>query len=178
MWHPFENVPAGPRLATFWILTGLNLLILAVLGSLYLPLENSTAPQGIVSLELATTPERLNGIVSSWSEEPKVGMAFSLGLNFLCLLTLTNVLALACVMAASRLSGGVARLGILLAWSQWAAGIFWAVQNSLLAWAVLGHATPFGVTLASLLATVKFALVGTGLLYAVVAGGAAAMRRR
>jgi hypothetical protein len=51
----------------------------------------------------------------------------------------------------------------------------WAVQNSLLAAAVLGRRSNFSMAMASSLAILKFALVGAGFLFAVFAGIGAEM---
>jgi hypothetical protein len=115
-------------------------------------------------------------MLASWSEGVRMRVAFSLGLNFLCLFTLTNALALACVLsaAATRKFGSlIFTAGILLAWGQWVAGICWGVENSLLAAAVLGYGADFTLAIAFWLAALKFALVAAGLLYAVLAGIAA-----
>jgi hypothetical protein len=170
MTHPFERIPSDKRRKIFWVLLGTTVLLLTVQGGLYAGLKNSIAPQGIVSLELASTPDRLNQILASWSEGQRTKTAFSLGLNFLCLLALTNTIGLACVMAAGKIRGGVSRLGLLLAWAQWVAGGVWAVQNSLLARAILFGTASLSTELSSWLAMKKFALVGAGLLYAAAVG--------
>lgn len=50
MYHPLEGIPAAKRRAILWILALTTVLLLVVLGKLYGPLKNETAPQGIVSL--------------------------------------------------------------------------------------------------------------------------------
>jgi len=174
--HPFEGIPPDERGTIFLLLAGLTVLLLAVLGILYRPLKNGAAPQGMVSLEISWNTERLREILASWSEEVRMRVAFCLGLNFLCLFALTNTLALACVWAGDALGGAAAAAGNWLAWGQWLAAAAWAVQNSLLAAAVLGRRTNFSLAMASLLAILKFSLVGTGLLFAVFAAIGAAVR--
>lgn len=116
---------------------------------------------------------------ASWNEDTRMRLAFSLGLNFLCLFTLTNTLAMACVWAADATGDGLlAATGMLLAWGQWIAGAFWAVQNSFLSAALFGHGTDFTFAIASSFAIAKFTLVSAGLLYAVLAGIRAAILGR
>ena len=175
MRHPFEMIPAALRGEIWLALTGTTVLLLAILGFLYGPLKNAVASQGMVSLELSGTPERLNQILASWNEKIRMRVAFTLGLNFLCLCALTNTLALSCVLAGGAIGDRIAAAGNLLAWGQWVAAGCWAVQNTILVCGVLGHATKSGLSLASSLAILKFTLVGAGLLFAVLAGIGAAV---
>jgi hypothetical protein len=169
MSHPFESISPHRLHTAFWLLAATTAILLTVEGTIYVKLTNPVAPLGILSLELAATPDRLNQVVGSWAEGPKSGMIFSLGLNFLCLFALTNTIAVACVIAAKRLNGPFSRLGSLLAWAQWLAGAVWAVQNSLLAWGVFGHASWPTTALSASLSIAKFTIVGMGVLYAVTA---------
>ncbi len=178
MSHPFESM-TPPRLRrAFWMLSALTVVLLAVLGSVYIKLNNPVAPMGILSLELAATPDRLAQVVASWAEAAKLEMAFSLGLNFLCLFALTNTIAVYCVISAKRLSGTFARLGLTIAWAQWLAGAVWALQNSLLTWDVFGHASGLTTGLSASLSVAKFALVGIGVLYAISAALTGLFRSR
>lgn len=167
MSHPLEMIPPGSRRSAFWLFAVVTALLLAVDGGIGMKLTNQVAPYGIVSLELASTPGRLNQLVTSWAERPRMEMVFSLGLNFLCLVSLINTVALASLMAASRIAFPFSRLGPMLAWIQWLAGAAWAVQAVLLAWGVLEEATSFSTSISAALAVVKFSLVGAGVLFAI-----------
>lgn len=167
MSHRFESISPHRLNVAFWLLTAVTAILLTVEGIIYLKLTNPVAPLGILSLELAATPDRLNQVVGSWAEGPKSGMIFSLGLNFLCVFTLTNAIAAACVIAGKHLSGSFSRLGPLLAWALWLAAVIWVIQNSLLAWGVLAHPNQFTTAVSASLAMAKFAIVGAGILYAV-----------
>lgn len=167
MSHPFESISPHRLRALFWLLTATTAILLTVQGTIYFRLTNPVAPLGILSLELAVTPDRLNQVVGSWAEGPKSGMIFSLGLNFLCVFALTNAIAAACVIAGKHLSGSFSRFGPLLAWAQWLAAVIWTVQNALLAWGVLAHPTRFTTAVSASLAMAKFAIVGAGVLYAI-----------
>jgi hypothetical protein len=157
------------------MLCGLTAFLLTLQGILYTPLRTSAAPWGIVSLEFAWTAQRLDQILASWSDNATMGVLFGLKLGYLCLLALTTTTALACVMAAGTMRGVLAAAGLLLAWGQWAAAVLWAVENSLIFWAVLvwvpgGHASALTIGLASCLAALKFALTGLGVVYATAGG--------
>ena len=169
MSHPLEFIPAGSRRSAFWLFAVLTALLLAVEGAISLKLNNSAAPYGILSLELASSPERLNQIVTSWAEKPRMAMVFSLGLNFICLVALINTVALACLLATSRIAFPFSRLGSMLAWVQWLAGAVWATQAALLAWGVLEHSTSLSTMASVAFSMVKFALVGAGVLFAITA---------
>jgi hypothetical protein len=168
MSHPFESISSNRLQTAFWLFTATTALLLIVDGTIYVRLTNPVATLGILSLELASTPDRLSQVVNSWAEGPKSGMIFSLGLNSLCLLTLTNAIAAACTIVEKHQSGLLSSLGPLLAWAQWLAAVIWAVQNSLMAWGVLVHPTPFTTALSASLAIAKFTLVGAGILYAII----------
>jgi len=167
MAHPYERVSSRARRVVFLALLALTVVLLLALGRLYEPLSNGVATRGILSLELASTPERMSQVLRSWSQSSITGLAFSLGLNFLCLAALTNALALACVMGSATV-GKPARWGALLAWCQWLAAAVWAIQNSLLARDALTLQPEF-TTMSAWLAVVKLACVAAGLLYAVIA---------
>ncbi|HTX39846.1 MAG TPA: hypothetical protein VME43_32735 [Bryobacteraceae bacterium] len=167
MSHPFEKIPAARRGAVLLGLGAAAAAVLGVLGSIYRTLPGG--PQGMVALELAGTPEHLGRMLSAWDPDAAMRLAFTLGLNFLCLFALTNALALACIWAAGPGRGVLARAGILMAWGEWLAAVVWLVQNSLLADAVL-HRGQGAVAIASALSEAKFALTGVGLLFAIAAG--------
>lgn len=169
--HPFERIPAGRRRTMLLVLAAATTVLLGILGRYYRALNDSTAPQGMMSLELAWTGENVARMLDSWTAEIRMQLAFSLGLNFLCLFTLTNALAMACAAAAAGVrSRLMAAVGSLLAWGQWIAGACWLVQNSLLLRAVLSHGSEGNMTIASGLSSLKFALTGAGLLFAVAGG--------
>jgi hypothetical protein len=181
MSHPLEAVPVRRRRTTLGLLCGLTALLLTLQAILYIPLRTPAAPWGIISLELAWTPQRLDQILASWSDSATMGVLFSLKLSYLGLLALTTTTALACVMVAGTMRGVLARAGVLLAWGQWAAALLWTLENSLIFRVVLvrvpGHAAPVTIGLASFLAAVKFALTGLGLIYATAGGLRSIMMR-
>jgi hypothetical protein len=143
-------------------------------------LVNEAAPFGIVSLEFAATPERARRVVASWENkalrdrgEPRRSIYF----DFAFALVYANLLALCCLMAAEamgRSASGLARAGVLLAWAQYAAGLFDVIENCALlkmlpagpqqASAQFVAASPWP-EIAALFAGLKFIIIGLGLLY-------------
>jgi hypothetical protein len=176
MKHPLENFPNEYRKRTFFTLLTLTLILFAVFSVLDQPLRTSAAPNGIVSLELAGTPERAFQILLSWaaldSRQPDIlriqaylFAAFGLGLDYLFMPVYAFALAFGTLLAAQRHSGWIRSLGALAGYGAFAAALFDAVENFALWQVLLGaYASPYP-GIAALCATVKFALIVSGLLY-------------
>jgi hypothetical protein len=165
----FERLQAHTRgrlLTLFLVATfaiwGVSLLVNA-------PLTTRTAPSGIVSFEVAGTLDRASAILQSWGERQRLLAAFGLGLDYLFLCTYSTFFALACYSAgeAARAVGSrMASLSTPLAWGQWVAALFDAVENAALLLLLLGEAArPYLAEIASFCASVKFALIGAGLIF-------------
>jgi hypothetical protein len=140
-------------------------------------LRSAAAPLGIVDFELARTLPRAQAILASWGPEARVAAAFGLGLDYLFLLAYASAIALACARLAARLRApGPVRLGLALAWLQPAAAALDALENFGLARLLWGDAREGWAALAFACAVPKFAIVGAGLLYVVLAAAALAAR--
>lgn len=170
--HPYHTLPR-PRRRLF--LTVAIVLTLAVEG--YLMILNSTlsgphAPGGIIAFELAKTAPAAEAILHSWGDAGIDTARRSLQWDFLFLLLYPLSISLACAMVAEGWEGWRNRFqitGYLLAWGQFAAGALDVLENLILLSMLdrdFGGALPY---LAWLAASVKFMLVGAGLLY-VLAG--------
>ena len=184
MHHPFESIPTGRRWPIFVPLLVLTLAVMAVLNVVDSPLKTGVAPQGIVSYELAGNVSAARAILDSWNPQARVYAGFSLGFDFLFMVLYSTTIAYACTWVSGGWRGkrrSLASVGLLLAWGQWVAGLFDAVENGAL-WVMLAAApaAPWP-QIARWCATVKFALVLLGLAYAIVGGVwtvAGARRRR
>jgi hypothetical protein len=163
---------------TLWYLSlAASIAILVLFTPLSAPLQTEAAPSGMISFELARTAQQAAEILRSWSPEARLYAAFSLGLDYLFMVSYAAAIGLACWFVATRLAGRAAALGRALAWSQLPAALLDGVENVAL-WQQLVHGAAGGpASLAWLAATIKFALVGAGLLYALV-GGIFVWRRR
>jgi hypothetical protein len=66
MQHPLEFVSSSYRKRLFFSFLFLTLILFAVFRVLDQPLRTSLAPNGIVSFELADTPQQAIAITDSW----------------------------------------------------------------------------------------------------------------
>ena len=123
----------------------------------------------IVEFELAGSVPNAQAILDAWSETDRIRAGFSLGFDYLYIPVYSTTIALACVLAAFVLKSKAWRsIGMLLAWSLWAAAIFDAIENVALFTVLLGNNVAPYPQLAQICATVKFGLILAGLLYAAV----------
>jgi hypothetical protein len=135
MKHPLQKFPKrSARWIVLALLLGLNAW-LGVKAGADGALVNKEARYGIVSLELAGTPPRARKVVESWNQrtlqkagEPRRSIYY----DFAYLLAYSNLLALCCVMSAEALGPrrpALGRIGLTLAWSQYGAALFDAIEN-------------------------------------------------
>lgn len=116
-----------PLFRLFLVLT---LALFAVFNLLDQPVRTPAAPGGIVSFELARTPEAASAMLASWGESARLSLAFGLGLDFLFMPVYATALSLSILIAADRRRGGVwSALGKALAWGAFLATGFDAVEN-------------------------------------------------
>ena len=144
------------------------------------PLQTAAAPQGIISFELAGNLPAAQAIIASWNSAAQLHAALSLGLDYLYMPLYAIAIALACVQAAGsslRSPRPIWALGILLAWALGLAALLDAVENIALFQLLLGSTSTTWSAVAKACATVKFAFVIVGLLYAGVRGIAYLIRR-
>jgi len=176
--HPLERLgdPAARR--AFWLVLLATLAAMLTLASLDGALRTAAAPRGIVSFELAGSLPAAESMLDSWGESGRLRAGFSLGLDYLFLVLYANAIALAVLLVARRIPGSaLARVAALLAWGQYAAAAFDAVENAALAQLLFGAREELWPRLALFCALPKFALVAAGILYAVVGGVTAAVGR-
>jgi len=151
-----------------YILAFLTLGIFLVISKIDKPLQNSQAPNGIVSFELAKNINKSHDIVSSWDSQTKLYAAFSLGIDYLFLLSYSLFFALIIFKIASALKTKyklLAMLGIFLAWAQFLAALFDALENFFLSQLLFGSTRLWFSGYAYVLASTKFWLILAGLVY-------------
>jgi hypothetical protein len=171
MQHPFQKIPANKRKPVFVTFLVLTLAVMWVLSAVGEPLTTDAAPQGIVSYELAGSASRAQEILDSWDASALAHAGFSLGFDYVYLLSYSAAIGLACVWLADALSGRwrrLALLGLWLAWGQWLAALLDAVENAALLAMLFGSVESPWPLVARWCAIPKFALVALGLLYVVV----------
>ena len=129
MRHPFEFVPAEARPRLFFTSLGLTVILFAVFGVLDQPLRTGAAPNGIVSFELAGSPQMARLITDSRKKTsllpggnagqpnpelvnmPYVFAAFGLGFDYLFMPLYASALAFGALLAAHRHRNWIRSLG-------------------------------------------------------------------
>lgn len=170
MKHPLEFVVQTARKRRFFTFFLLTLVMFAIFRVLDQPLRTPAALNGIVSFELAGTPERAKQMVDSWSREAGMTAAFGLGLDYLFMPLYSLALAYGTLLAAGRHGGWLRLLGNVAGWGAFAAALFDAVENYALFNILLGaHETQYPA-IAAVSAAIKFGLLIFGLAYSIAGG--------
>ena len=169
MQHPLEFVSVLYRKRLFFLFLSLTIILFAVFQALDKPLRTSAAPNGVVSFELARTPDQADAMVSSWSQEGKFNAAFGLGIDYLFMPAYAFALAFGTLLAAGRHSGWLKPLGAVAGYGVFVAALFDAVENFALYQVLLGAVQSSYPATAAICATIKFGLLIFGLVYAFAA---------
>ena len=182
--HPLHSIPRASRKRFFFICLALTLVLYVVFGILDAPLRSEAAPMGIVSFELAGTPQAAREITDSWKQmslllsatadrpnpyivnTPYVFAAFGLGLDYLFMPVYALALAFGTLLAAQKHTGWIQPLAAAAGYGAFAAVLFDAVENYALLRVLLGAVESGYPALASFCAIVKFGLIGFGILAA------------
>jgi hypothetical protein len=167
MRHPLEWIPGQIRKPLFWIFLGLTLVLLFLFQPANRPLMTGAAPSGIISLQLAWTPDNALAMLDSWDGTARLFAAFGLGFDYLFMPVYALALALGTLLAAGRHPGGFARLGSWVAYAAFLAAIFDGLEN-LGQFQELFHGRVDLALVIGFFATVKFTLILIGLAYGLV----------
>ena len=166
--HPLAFIFPEKRKPLFFTFFVLTLLLFAIFRVLDEPLRTPAAPNGIVSFELAWSPGASGEMVRSWSEYARLLAAFGLGMDYLFMPIYALALSLGILLASGRHPGGFERLGAWMGWAALAAPVFDAVENYGLLHSLLSPLFSLWPLIASVCATIKFALLVLGLFYALI----------
>ena len=170
--HPYNKLPQQRRRLFLIVAIVLTLAVEGYLIILNSALSGPYAPGGIVAFELAKTAPAAEAILHNWGNAGIDTARRSLQWDFLFLLLYPLAISLACARVAEQWMGWrnlFQMTGYLLAWGQFVAGALDALENLILLSMLdqdFGIALPY---LAWIAASLKFMLVGAGLLY-VLAG--------
>lgn len=99
------------------------------------PLKTDHAPLGIISLQLAGSPQMAKRIVFDWHPKERLAAAFGLGLDYLLLASYSAWMFFGCRWAAVRWMKSNPSRGGLFAWLAWGAigaGLLDCVENVIL----------------------------------------------
>ncbi len=141
------------------------------------PLQGEAAPWGIVSFELAGTPQQALAILLEWKSKSALGHAkLSLIIDFVYLLIYGGFFSMLAILVGNRL--GEETWSVRAAWAATFAAGFDVLENGVLLFEVARVTSPAPYPqLALTFAGAKFGLLAASALYAMV-GGALLMRRR
>lgn len=165
--HPFSWLPAARRKHLLAVSTLLTIALMVAMHVTNAPLENQTAPLGIVSLQLAGSPATARAIITSWGAAGQQWALINLAIDYPYLIAYATTLGLGCLMLAERSAqtGRAARLGVALAWGVVAAACLDAVENALLLALLLCEPSGGWATLACACAVTKYLIVLAALSY-------------
>jgi len=168
MTHPLTRWLQTGGQKYFLPLVGLSIFIILLMNWIGTPLNTPAAPYGIVSFEIAGSPQQAQAMLDSWDSGAKTRAAFIQGLDFLFPLVYSTSVALGCLLTAGVLTSRrwpMASLGTPLAWGLWAAAGFDYVENIALVILLFSPAASPWPQLAAACAVIKFGLLFLGLVY-------------
>jgi len=173
---PFDRVPAVRRRSVSRAAWLVALGLLAVIGFLGGPLRGDVAPLGIVSLQLAGSPEVATAILASWSAVPTARILWAHGLDFVFPVAYAIAIGLTATSLAQA-SRRAAPAGAIAAGSGLVAAVADQVENlAMLVTLTVGPS--WGSVLPTLVgATVKFSALGLAFAALALAASAAARSR-
>ena len=172
MRHPFEHMTETLRRRILLPLLAATVLILVTWIITVSPMSNERAPLSVSSFGMAGSLARAREMMASWDERARLSGAFGIGFDFLQLVVYSTTVAMACAWVAQSFREAGRRwlssLGILLAWGQWLAVLFGAVQNAVMIRLLLGSGNEAWLRVSYWCTLLKLVLLITGPAYALV----------
>ena len=179
--HPLAWLPREHEKAALVILFVLFAAISWCLQSVGRPLQTDVAPMGIVSFEFVGSEAMARQTLYSWRESGTIRAAFVQGLDYAYLLVYALFLALVARVAFRRIAAShpsLAGFGPWVAWGFVGAACADVIENTALVAILFGTRGELAPTVALWMATLKFSLIGAGLLAVLAAIGAGAVGSR
>lgn len=134
-------------------------------------LETKASPLGIVSLEFANSRDRITEIKHQWEAEGMLDRArANIRIDYLFIPFYAMLFYTLCGTISVRMKRGWAKLGVLLAFGALVAGLFDAGENLLMILALRGISSDLTAMLTTILAGIKFLLLGLAALYVIPLG--------
>ena len=169
MRHPLDFIPGSIRKQSFLGLLIWTLALFALFQVLNLPLTTTAAPYGIVSHQLAWTPEKTQAILTSWGRRASLFAAFGLGLDYLFMPSYALTVAIGTLLVADRHKGWLFRIARWVAYGAFVGILFDAFENIGQAIQLLnGTVTVSGTIFVGICAVFKFTFLLLGVLYLLV----------
>lgn len=137
------------------------------------PLENPSAPYGMVSFQLAGSLDLSRAIINSWDQHTRVLAALNLDIDYLYMVAYAFTIGLACVLLSRRFVNRSTLLtlaGVGLSWAMLAALLLDAAENYFLIGLLMGEQHTLWPVLARWCALPKFGLVLAALAYLALGG--------
>ncbi len=167
MKHPFSGLPEQTYSVLFKRILPFTLVITAVMIALDTQLKNSEfAPLGILSLQFAQTPEAVQTLFSRWTGTSQVVLHFSLGLDYLYMVTYALAISLGCVLGGIK-HPRFQRWAHVLAWLLIVAACLDAIENAACIAAIISGPTELTTAITYRFAGSKFFIIGLGLIFVI-----------
>ena len=172
MSHPLALWPQSDRRRWFLVLLATYVVVQVAIGVGNGALTTEAAPDGIITFELAGTPEEAGRIVESWRQSGATDEAgFNLGFDFLYMPLYGMVLASLVIAVAHRARrqgrAGLHRVGLVVAWAPFLAVAFDVVETAALVFVLDDPSTSGLPALARACALAKFTLLVAAVAYVV-----------
>lgn len=161
--HPVLGLTPTKRALLFVAALVFGFVLWYALRSLDAPLVRPQSQWGIVSLQLARTPERSQEILAAWDKSARDNAQSGLLLDFLFPVCYSTALTVVCFWAATLFRDrGYRKTGWLaasIAWLQWPAALFDYVENIALWVELRGTVADPWPAIAFYCASIKFLLI-------------------
>ncbi len=178
--YPFSWLTITSQRPAFGLGIFLTVILMAAIHVTNLPLENTTAPYGMVSFQLAGNLSGALRILASWNQEAMTSAALNLGIDYLYMVVYSTTIGLGCTLLSRRLayhSSLLALVGVGLSWGIFAALVLDALENYMLILLLFGDRQIIFPVIARWCAIPKFVIVLAALTY-LVSGGVFALAIR
>jgi hypothetical protein len=165
-------MPNSMRLCLFVVATAAALSIMLAMSRMECDLKPwPLNGKAVVAFELVGTPEGADELLNGWTEQQRIAVGFSLGLDFLLMLSYGTSMTLGCLWAYRFWSDRKWRmkwLGMLIVAAQPIAALFDVMENVALLRQLLSSAESPWPEIARYCALMKFGALTLGALFMVV----------
>lgn len=167
---PFHKLSISRQKRMTIFLLVFVIVMIAIMRFFDAPLKNETAPNGIVSFELAKELSNSKAILYSWSEFSKPFANLSMTFDFLFLVIYSLFLSLVTHRLNEKVwkKGKTHQFGIVICYLIFLAAFFDVIENIALMQLLKGNLQQIWSSIAYYFAVMKFGLLVLGLVFIVV----------